>query len=89
MATFFSTLVRTSGDGHQGLSLLVIEADLPGITVRKLPATGWWSGNTTTVTFNDVKVRGKKEKRRKFHCDLINSFRCEPTILLVKRGWAF
>jgi alkylation response protein AidB-like acyl-CoA dehydrogenase len=55
--TFFSTLVRTSGEGHSGLSLLIIEADLPGITVRKLPATGWWSGNTTSVTFDNVKVR--------------------------------
>lgn len=49
--------MRTSGSAHQGLSLLIIEADLPGVTVRKLDATGWWSGNTTLVTFDDVKVR--------------------------------
>lgn len=53
---WFSTLVRTGGPGIGGLSLLAIDATLPGITVRKLRAQGWWSGNTTSVSFDDVKV---------------------------------
>lgn len=53
---FFSTAVRTGGDGHGGISLLVIDKSLPGVTVRKLPAQGWWSSNTTLVVFEDVKV---------------------------------
>merc|ERR1719329_1976986 len=48
---YFSTLVRTGGDGHGGQSLLIIPKASAGITVRKLKAQGWWSGNTTSVDF--------------------------------------
>ncbi len=57
VATFFSTAVRTGGPGVGGVSLMIIERDLPGVTVKKLEAQGWWSGNTTLVTFEDVKVK--------------------------------
>jgi len=53
---YFSTLVRTGGDGVGGTSILVIPKDLPGVSVRKLPAQGWWSGNTTAVDFDNVEV---------------------------------
>ena len=53
---YFSTAVRTGGPGHSGVSLLVIDKELPGITVRKLTAQGWWSSNTTLVVFEDVRV---------------------------------
>lgn len=67
-ATFFSTLVRTGRSGYGGLSIIIIDANLPGITVHRLKAQGWWAGNTTSVIFNDVKVPvenliGKKEGR--------------------------
>jgi len=53
---YFSTLVRTGGPGHKGLSLLVIPADAPGVNVTKLKAAGWWAGNTTLVKFEGVRV---------------------------------
>lgn len=53
---FFSTAVRTGGPGIMGVSMLLIEATRPGVTITKLKATGWWSGNTTMVRFEDVKV---------------------------------
>jgi len=53
---YFSTLLRTGGTGTKGTSLMMIPKDLPGVTVRKLEAQGWWSGNTTSVEFDDVKV---------------------------------
>eukprot|EP00933_Yihiella_yeosuensis_P064495 TRINITY_DN6787_c0_g8_i1.p1 TRINITY_DN6787_c0_g8~~TRINITY_DN6787_c0_g8_i1.p1 ORF type:complete len:412 (+),score=97.74 TRINITY_DN6787_c0_g8_i1:75-1310(+) len=54
---YFSTLVRTGGPGFKGLSMLVIPVSSPGIKIQKLKATGWWAGNTTLVTFDDVQVQ--------------------------------
>jgi len=53
---YFSTIVRTGPPGIQGLSMIVIPSDAPGVSVTKLKAAGWWAGNTTLVKFEDVKV---------------------------------
>jgi len=53
---YFSTIVRTGGPGHKGLSILVIPKDSPGLTVKKITTTGWWAGNTTFIEFDDVMV---------------------------------
>lgn len=53
---YFSTLVRTGGKMHAGVSLLVIPKDLEGVTCKKLITQGWWAGNTAMVIFEDVKV---------------------------------
>lgn len=42
---YFSTIVRTGKAGHRGLSMLVIPASAPGVTVTKLKAAGWWAGD--------------------------------------------
>lgn len=53
---YLSTLVRTGGTGLKGLTVLAIPAVTPGVKITKLKATGWWAGNTTLITFDDVKV---------------------------------
>lgn len=53
---WFSTLVRTGGAGIKGLSIVVIPANAPGVKVKKLKAAGWWAGNTTLVSFEDVQI---------------------------------
>lgn len=53
---YFSTLLRTGGPGHAGCSLMIIDKNLPGVHVAKIETQGWWAGNTTRVTFDDVKV---------------------------------
>jgi len=55
-ADYFTTAVRTGGDGFGGISLLLIERDTPGISVRKMETQFDSSHNTTFVTFEDVKV---------------------------------
>lgn len=55
-SSYFSTAVRTGGDLHAGVSLIVIPKDLPGVTVTKLKTSGWWCGNTSMVIFENVKV---------------------------------
>jgi acyl-CoA dehydrogenase len=56
-ADYVTTAVRTGGDGHGGISLLVIERDSPGYEVsRKLKKTGWWASDTAELAFVDCRV---------------------------------
>merc|ERR1719160_2375292 len=55
-ADFFTVACRTGGPGMGGLSLLMVEADTPGVTRRKMKCSGVWSSGTTYITFEDVKV---------------------------------
>jgi acyl-CoA dehydrogenase len=56
-ADIVTTAVRTGGEGHNGISLLVIERGTPGFHVsKKLPKTGWWASDTAELTFEDCRV---------------------------------
>jgi acyl-CoA dehydrogenase len=56
-ADFVTTAVRTGGDGHGGVSLLVIERGTPGFSVsKKLAKTGWWASDTAELHFEDCRV---------------------------------
>ena len=53
---YFTTAVRTAGDGPEGISLLLLEADMPGLERTKLDKMGWHSSDTATLYFDNVKV---------------------------------
>lgn len=56
-ADFVTAAVRTGGEGHGGISLLVIERETPGFTVsKKLKKTGWWASDTAELSFEDCRV---------------------------------
>jgi acyl-CoA dehydrogenase len=56
-ADFVTTAVRTGGEGHGGVSLVVIEKDTPGFGVsKKLKKTGWWASDTAELHFEDCRV---------------------------------
>jgi acyl-CoA dehydrogenase len=56
-ADIVTTAVRTGGEGHGGISLLVIERGTPGFTVsKKLHKTGWWATDTAELAFEDCCV---------------------------------
>ncbi|MGZ5400663.1 MAG: acyl-CoA dehydrogenase family protein [Nocardioides sp.] len=56
-ADFVTTAVRTGGEGHAGLSLLVVERGTPGFTVdRTLTKMGWHCSDTAELGFADVAV---------------------------------
>lgn len=55
-ADYFTVAVRTGGKGMGGISLLLIEKDMPGVKTRRMDCTGVWSSGTTYITFEDVKV---------------------------------
>jgi acyl-CoA dehydrogenase len=49
--------VRTGGEGHGGISLLVIEAGTPGFTRSgPLQKMGWWASDTAELFFDDCRV---------------------------------
>jgi acyl-CoA dehydrogenase len=56
-ADFITTAVRTGGEGHGGVSLLVIEKGTPGFSVsKKLRKTGWWASDTAELHFDSCRV---------------------------------
>jgi acyl-CoA dehydrogenase len=56
-ADFFTTAVRTGGDGAGGISLLVIDRTAPGVTVSApLAKMGWLCSDTAEITFDEVRV---------------------------------
>ncbi|KAG4418751.1 hypothetical protein IFR04_008113 [Cadophora malorum] len=55
---YFTTAVRTGTkeSGMNGISVLLIERDMGGVSTRRMDCQGVWSSGTTYVTFEDVKV---------------------------------
>mmetsp|Transcript_37901 Transcript_37901/g.74564 ORF Transcript_37901/g.74564 Transcript_37901/m.74564 type:complete len:426 (+) Transcript_37901:41-1318(+) len=56
MADYFTLACRTGGPGMAGISLLVLEKGMPGLSVRRLKTQFDNTHNTTMVTLEDVRV---------------------------------
>ncbi|MCA9530000.1 MAG: acyl-CoA dehydrogenase family protein [Myxococcales bacterium] len=55
-ADIVTTVVRT-GEGHGGLTLLVVERGTPGFeATRKLDKMGWWASDTAELSFDACRV---------------------------------
>jgi acyl-CoA dehydrogenase len=54
-ADFYVTAVRTGGDGHSGLSFLVLERG-EGIAASALSKLGWRASDTAEIAFDEVFV---------------------------------
>ncbi|CAO3676476.1 unnamed protein product [Umbelopsis ramanniana] len=55
-ADFFTVAVRTGEPGFNGISLLLIERTMPGVSTRQMKCSGVWPSGTAYITFEDVKV---------------------------------
>ena len=56
-ADFFTVAVRTGGEGSRGISLLLVERELPGVTVSApLRKMGWLCSDTAELHFDEVRV---------------------------------
>lgn len=55
-ADFFTVAVRTGVEGSRGISMLLIERSMPGITARQMDCQGVWPSGTAYITFEDVRV---------------------------------
>ena len=56
-ANWFTTAVRTGGEGAGGVSMLLIPADAEGVSRTALDKKqGWWCSDTATIYFDNVRV---------------------------------
>jgi len=55
-ADYITTAVRTGGPGMGGVSLLVIEAGMPGFSRTPLHKMGWRASDTATLYFDNCRV---------------------------------
>jgi len=53
---FIVAAVRTGGEGASGVSLVIIDRDMPGVSSNKLKKLGWHASDTGEIHFDDVKV---------------------------------
>lgn len=55
-ADYLLTAVRTGGAGSGGLSLLLIEADRPGVSTESIAGLHWYNRNNGAIRFENVEV---------------------------------
>lgn len=55
-ADYFTVAVRTGGAGAKGLSFLLLEKSMPGITCKQMDCSGVWASGTAFITFDNVRV---------------------------------
>jgi acyl-CoA dehydrogenase len=56
-ADYFTVAVRTGGEGHAGVSLIVVPRDAPGFsTGQPLKKMGWWVSDTAELFFDNCIV---------------------------------
>jgi acyl-CoA dehydrogenase len=55
-ADFILTAVRTGGAGAGGISLLLIDADSPGVERRAVPGLRWYSASNGAIDLRGVRV---------------------------------
>ncbi|ORZ02043.1 acyl-CoA dehydrogenase/oxidase [Lobosporangium transversale] len=85
-ADYFTTAVRTGGEGMGGVSLLVIERSMPGVSTRQMKCSGVWSSGTAYINFEDVKVPranivGKENRGFKY---IMNNFNHERMGIVIQ-----
>ena len=73
-----------------GLSLLLIERSMPGVSTRQMACSGVWASGTSYVTFEDVKVPvenliGKENKG--FKAIMVNFMRFDNSTTLITKEW--
>ena len=76
-ADFLVCAVKTTPDGgHEGISFLILEREMPGYEVsRKLEKMGWHSSDTGELSFTDVEVPDENllgEENRGFYLIMEN-----------------
>lgn len=79
-ADVLTVAVRTGGPGINGISILLIEGNSPGVTRTPLKKMGWWASDTAEINFDDVKVPvanrlGEENKGFRAVMEVLNSER--------------
>jgi alkylation response protein AidB-like acyl-CoA dehydrogenase len=58
-ADYYTVACRTGGEGMGGVSLLLVERNMPGVTARYMDCQGMWGSGTSYITFEDVSFYHK------------------------------
>ena len=85
-ANWFTTGVRTGGEGAGGVSVLVIPADAEGVSRTPLAKKqGWWCSDTATLYFDNVRVPAGNLLAEEGHGFLViaNNFNAERMAMCV------
>ncbi|MDP6376188.1 MAG: acyl-CoA dehydrogenase family protein [Pseudomonadales bacterium] len=85
IADYITTAVRTGGEGHRGISLIVVPADSEGLTRRRLQKIGTHASDTAEIFFDDVRVPASNlvgEENRGFGL-IMGGFEGERLVLSV------
>ena len=60
-----------------GISLLLVERSMPGVSTRHMPCSGVWASGTSYIVFEDVKVPVENligKENRGFKVNILISF---------------
>ena len=86
-ADFVTVAARTSGEGHRGVSLFVVDRGTPGFDAsRKLDKMGWRSSDTAELFFDDVRLAGDRlvgEEGRGFY-QIMDQFAYERILMALE-----
>lgn len=55
-ADYLTCAVRTGGPGMEGVSILLVPGDAPGLSRTPLEKMGWWCSDTATLYFDECRV---------------------------------
>lgn len=55
-ADYFTVAVRTGGEGHTGLSFVLLERGMEGLKTKHMKCSGVWPSGTAYITFENVRV---------------------------------
>jgi acyl-CoA dehydrogenase len=55
-ADYVVVAARTGGEGHAGISLIVVEKQTPGFSTNRLQTVGWRTSHTAELFFDSVRV---------------------------------
>jgi alkylation response protein AidB-like acyl-CoA dehydrogenase len=57
IADYVVVAAKTDRDaGHDGITLLVVERDTPGVTATRLETVGWRTSHTAQLTFDEARI---------------------------------
>lgn len=89
-ADWITCAVRTGEEGMQGISLIAVPGDAPGLSRTALKKMGWWCSDTATLYFDECRVPAENligEENQGFIGIMLN-FNNER-LALAANAWAF